>query len=143
MPALPGAQRTSETNGSARKACTIACSRPPGPKTKVFTFLSVVVSGRWLGGMSEICGDPTRLVAMSFRRRHLPYGQGPLFPRWLQIIYVWLMIMLSCSWVSWLGFRTFAAATRRDIGYALAALGIGAVASTIVTWAVYRKKSNT
>lgn len=78
---------------------------------------------------------------MSFRRRHLPYGQGPFFPRWLQIVYVWIMITFSCTWVAWLGFRTFTDATRGDLPYAFASLGIGAVAATIVTWAVYRRKS--
>src|SRR5699024_6634610 len=53
VPAVPGAPRTSEPSGSARRACTIACSRPPGPMTRVFTSLSVVGLAVFLAGMSE------------------------------------------------------------------------------------------
>lgn len=78
---------------------------------------------------------------MSYNRRHLLFGQGPLLPRWLRIVYIWLMITLSGSFVSWLGFRAFAGATRGDLTAAFISLGIGAVAATIVTWALYRRKS--
>jgi len=51
------------------------------------------------------------------------------------------MVLLSTGFVSWLGFRALAGATRGDLPYAFASLGIGAVAATIVTWATYRRKS--
>ena len=81
------------------------------------------------------------MATMSYHRRHLPYGQGPGLPRWLRIVYLWLMVLLSTGFVSWLGFRALAGATRGDLPYAFASLGIGAVAATIVTWATYRRKS--
>lgn len=88
------------------------------------------------------CVDTTtRLVTMSYHRRHLPYGQGPLLPRWLRIVYLWLLIALSGTFVSWLGFRAFAGATRGDLTPAFLSLGIGAISATIVTWAIYRRKS--
>lgn len=83
----------------------------------------------------------TRLMSMSYHRRHLPFGQGPQLPRWLRIVYIWLLITLSGSFVSWLGFRAFAGATRGDLTPAFISLSIGAVAATIVTWALYRRKS--
>lgn len=86
--------------------------------------------------------QPTRLLAMSYRRRHLPYGQGPSLPRWLRMIYLWLMIALSSSFVAWLGFRAFAGATRGDLPAAFGSLAIGAVAATIVTWALFRRRTH-
>lgn len=83
----------------------------------------------------------TRLAGMSYNRRHLPYGQGPLLPRWLRIVYLWLMVTLATGFVAWLGFRAFVDAVRGDLPYAFGAIGIGMVASTIVTWAIYRRKS--
>lgn len=91
--------------------------------------------------MSEICGNVIRLVNMSYKRNHLLYGQGPHMPRWLRIVYRWMLIMLGSSYVSWLGFRAFADATRGDMGPALMSLGIGALAATIVTWALHRRKT--
>lgn len=89
------------------------------------------------------CVDsPTRLATMSYHRRHLPFGQGPGLPRWLRVIYLWLLVTLSTGFVSWLGFRAFAGATRGDLPYAFGALAIGVVAATIITWAIYRRKSN-
>lgn len=79
---------------------------------------------------------------MSYHRRHLPFGQGPGLPRWLRVIYLWLLVTLSTGFVSWLGFRAFAGATRGDLPYAFGALAIGVVAATIITWAIYRRKSN-
>lgn len=78
---------------------------------------------------------------MSYHRRHLPYGQGPLLPRWLRIVYLWLMVTLATGFVAWLGLRAFAGAVRGDLPYAFTAIAIGAVAATIVTWAIYRRKS--
>lgn len=83
----------------------------------------------------------TRLATMSYHRRHLPFGQGPLLPRWLRIVYLWLLVTLASGFVAWLGFRAFAGAVRGDLPYAFAAIGIGAVVSTIVTWAIYRRKT--
>lgn len=78
---------------------------------------------------------------MAFNRHHLPYGQGPGLPRWLRVVYLWLMITLSGTFVSWVGFRAFADATRGDMVPALLSLGIGMVGATITTWAIYRRKS--
>ena len=78
---------------------------------------------------------------MAFQRHHLPYGRGPGLPRWLRIVYLWLMIALGSSFVSWVGFRAFVGATRGDVIPALLSLGIGALAATITTWAIYRRKS--
>jgi phosphoribosylamine-glycine ligase len=36
MPALPGAQSSSDTNGEAASAQQRACSRPPEPTTRTF-----------------------------------------------------------------------------------------------------------
>lgn len=77
---------------------------------------------------------------MAFNRHHMPYGQGPGQPRWLRAIYLWLLIALSSSFVSWVGFRAFTGATRGDMTPALLSLSIGVVASTITTWAIYRYK---
>lgn len=85
--------------------------------------------------------ESTRLAHMASRRHHLPYGQGPGLPRWLRIVYLWLLIALGASFVSWVGFRAFAEATRGDMTPALLSLGIGVVASTITTWAIYRRRS--
>jgi len=51
------------------------------------------------------------------------------------------MIALGSSFVSWVGFRAFVGATRGDMIPALLSLGIGALAATITTWAIYRRKS--
>ncbi|NWN88150.1 MAG: hypothetical protein HLX51_06360 [Micrococcaceae bacterium] len=78
---------------------------------------------------------------MSYNRNHLPYGQGPSVPRWLRVVYLWLMVSLGASFVAWLGFRAFADATRGDLVPALISLGIGAVAGAVTTWAIYARKS--
>lgn len=77
---------------------------------------------------------------MAFQRNHLPYGQGPGLPRWLRVVYLWMMITLGGALVSWVGFRAFIGATRGDVGPALISLGIGMLVATIVTWAIYRRK---
>ncbi len=77
---------------------------------------------------------------MAFRRHHLPYGQGPGLPRWLRVIYLWLLVTLGATFVSWVGFRAFVGATRGDIFPALISLAIGVVVGSITTWAIYRRK---
>ena len=48
MPALPGAQRTSVTAGSRRRARTSACSRAPEPMTRTFTTARTsTTADRW------------------------------------------------------------------------------------------------
>lgn len=78
---------------------------------------------------------------MAFQRHHLPYGRGPGLPPWLRVVYLWLLITLGSSFVSWVGFRAFTGATRGDMAPALFSLGIGMLAATIITWAIYRRKS--
>lgn len=78
---------------------------------------------------------------MSYRRRHLSYGRDPSLSRWMRVVYLWIGLLLGASWVSWLGFRTFADAVRGDIPYALGALTIGAVFATVTTWFIYRRRS--
>lgn len=57
------------------------------------------------------------------------------------MIYLWIGLLLGASWVSWLGFRTFAGAVRGDIPSAVGALVIGAVFATVTTWFIYRGRS--
>lgn len=78
---------------------------------------------------------------MIFHHRHLPRGHGSLLPGWLQIVYVWLCITVPTAFVSWLGFRALAGVVRGDILYAMISLGIGVVVATIITRAVFGRKS--
>ncbi|MFB9071971.1 hypothetical protein ACFFX0_12450 [Citricoccus parietis] len=56
MPALPGAAWTSWTSGSSCRARMMACSRPPEPRTRIFT----VPKPRPSGPSRRACVRPAR-----------------------------------------------------------------------------------